>query len=69
MEYIATKIFAPLTGIWFQSLLFVFFFRLSDINIFQQVLQHPEYKKNPTSTIQEHLNNRLIVEEQNMDTT
>ena len=42
--------------------------RLNDINIFQQVLKHPEYKKYPTSTIQEHLNKRLIVEQQYMDT-
>ncbi|XP_067938312.1 ribosome biogenesis protein SLX9 homolog [Watersipora subatra] len=42
--------------------------QLADIGIFQKIQQHSEYKSNPSSTIQEHLENRLILENQTMDT-
>ncbi|KAF6031814.1 FAM207A [Bugula neritina] len=38
--------------------------QMNDVNIFHQVLQHPEYVKSPSTTIQEHLHNRLILEAQ-----
>lgn len=37
---------------------------MSDISLFQQVLQHPAYKESPTATIAEHLRNKLKQEEQ-----
>ncbi|XP_041374491.1 protein FAM207A-like isoform X2 [Gigantopelta aegis] len=40
---------------------------LKDISMFQEVLEHPAFKENPTATIAEHLRNKLKQEEE-MDT-
>lgn len=40
---------------------------MNDISIFKQVLAHPSYVENPTDTIKEHLQNKLLQEE-TMDT-
>ncbi|XP_060074783.1 uncharacterized protein LOC132554489 [Ylistrum balloti] len=40
---------------------------LNDISLFKQVLAHSSYKENPTDTIKEHLQNKLLQEE-SMDT-
>ncbi|OWF35894.1 ribosome biogenesis protein slx9-like [Mizuhopecten yessoensis] len=40
---------------------------MNDISLFKQVLAHPSFIENPTDTIKEHLQNKLL-QEQEMDT-
>lgn len=40
---------------------------LKDIDVFKQVLNHPEYKKDPLAVLSEHLHNKIKQEEE-MDT-
>ena len=35
---------------------------LKDMSIFQQVLAHPEYNKNPLNTISTHIENKMLME-------
>lgn len=39
------------------SRVIIFFFRLSEVDHFQQVLSHPAFKANPLDTITQHIKN------------
>jgi Ribosome biogenesis protein SLX9 len=35
---------------------------MSDLSVFQQVLAHPEYTKDPFKTISTHIENKMLLE-------